>query len=334
MVLVVQSFGKESEYRRAVLTILSYFAFCPSATRGETYLFSDNPDFFRVYLDKLPVRHFLLTDEKIKSMKGEIDFLHRIKVAVIEEAFSEAQDGLLYADSDTFFTGDPTPFMQAVAPDVAYMHLCEYQFNSLSKMKLPAGAPFHAFLQYIQAHQFEMPDGSQVSVSDDQYSWNAGVMILHASHARLLPQVYALTNYFYRATQNHASEQYAFSIVLQNHTALHPAEAVSYHYWYRVKKEVMDLFLQKEITQAWGQRPLTEKLNSVRRWVDMLPSHIENHILLVRDCAIQAFHEDNFGTGLSLAIRALIKSPFNLKFTRNVLYHLKRRFIPARQSAT
>jgi hypothetical protein len=86
--LVIQSFGRDNEYRRAILTILSFYAHS-SLKREETkvLLFTDMPAYFSTFLEGLPVEYVLLTPEKIKSMRGEIDFLHRMKIAVIEEAF-------------------------------------------------------------------------------------------------------------------------------------------------------------------------------------------------------------------------------------------------------
>jgi hypothetical protein len=196
MILVTQSFGNEMEYRRAVFCILSYYAHSNESDLQKTFLFTDNPDFFHPYLKEFSIRYFLLTDEKIRTMRGEIDFLHRMKIALIEESFNVVEDTLLYADSDTFFVKDPYSLVSQASDEMSFMHLCEYKFNSLLDMKLPAGKPFHAFVDCIQSTDFHLPNGTRLKISDQAYSWNAGVMILHPTQKNFLPQVYALTEQF------------------------------------------------------------------------------------------------------------------------------------------
>src|SRR5689334_14514320 len=108
--LVLQSFGRENEYKRAILTIWSYFA-CSTAPlpASRVLLFTDNPGYFTAWFGGLPVSYVHLTPEKIKQMRGSIDFLHRMKIALIEESFQTLEGNILYADSDTFFTADPEP---------------------------------------------------------------------------------------------------------------------------------------------------------------------------------------------------------------------------------
>lgn len=322
--LVVQSFGKETEYRRAILTIQSYYVHCIPREAGQTYLFTDDPSYFQKFLIERPIRFFYISPEKIKNMRGDIDFLHRMKIAIIEESFLASNENLLYADSDTFFTSDPSPLMNEVNEHVSFMHLCEYRFDSLLKIGLPAGAPFHAFVKCILENKFLMPDGSALKVMLDQYSWNAGVMMLDRAILKLLPEVYALTDYFLKPTQNHASEQYAFSVILQNSTDVRSCDKVIYHYWYRVKKEIMDQFLSEEITLKWSELTEEKKETMIKEWTKVLPSHIDNHILMLRDNAIQSFHENKFKEGYWFAAKAIAKKPFSLTFAMDVLFHTKR----------
>jgi hypothetical protein len=324
--IAIQSFGRESEYRRAALTILSFYAHT-SVPVADTLvvLFTDRPQWFESCLDSLPVRYILLTPEKIKSMRGEIDFLHRMKIALIEEAFTFCEESLLYADSDTFFTADPTPLVQQLGYSKAFMHLWEYRFESMSDLPLPAGSTFRDFLKLIETKTFRLADGTPVTIRPEQVSWNAGVMFFHHSQARFIPDVYALTDQFYPPTSNHASEQYAFSVILQEQVELQPCDSVIYHYWYRVKKQITDLFLATEITEQWKKQPLSEKVREVRRWTEMLPGYFEKHLLLVQDHAIQAFNEGRYAAGYKFAAAALLKSPLDRKFIREIFYHTKRK---------
>lgn len=318
--LVVQSFGKESEYRRAIFCLLSYVA---HSKFRQVILFTDNPEYFQKRLPELLLDIVLLTPEKIKVMRGKIDFLHRMKIALIEEAFDKGDGPLLYADSDTFFVADPSVLVNQLAAGVAFMHKHEYAFNYLKTMPLPAGEPFQAFFKLITNQAFKNHNQQLITVSPDHASWNAGVMFFHASHRAFIPEVYALTDQFYPSTNNHASEQYAFSVILQTNTQLKPCESVIYHYWYRIKKVIMDELLQNFI-QEIEDLAEDEKLVRVRALTQKLPSLLEHHILTLRDNAIQCFHENKFAVGYSFALRAFLKAPGDGKFLRDVGYHTQR----------
>ncbi|WP_426490584.1 hypothetical protein [Hymenobacter sp. 102] len=323
--LVTQSFGRESEYRRAILAVLSFWAwYTGPAEEVQTVVFTDQPDYFRKYITGVDVRYVLLTPDKMKAMRGYIDFLHRMKIALIEEAFDLYPGAdMLYVDSDTFFTTDALPWIKQFKPGRSFMHLLEYKFETCRDMPLPAGETFRAYLNLIENTGFTTSNGTERFAADTE-SWNAGVMGLPAQVRTWLPDVYALTEQSYPQTQNHASEQYAFSLILQTRTELLPCDEYVYHYWYRVKKQITDLVLDQELGNAFVQLSWPEKLAAVKRLTNQLPRTYETHELMLRDNAIQAFTSDQFGAGYKHAFQALKKSPFNPQFIKDVLYHTKR----------
>lgn len=319
--LVTQSFGSETEYRRAIFAIWSYWAFRPM---DEVMLFTDSPSFFELHLKGGVVRYVPLTVERIRHMRGEIDFLHHMKIAMIEEAFRLSDHDLVYVDSDTFFKSDPTSLIERVSPEMAFMHTREYQFEQLQNAELPAGKTSRDFFDLINNRAFNDAAGRNISVTPKHFSWNAGAMMLHRKHSMLLQEVYSLTEQFYPATKNHASEQYAFSVVLQNKLHVEGCDEAVYHYYYRVEKEVMDVFLRRKLTKEWIELEPHEKVLNVRTWIVSMPAHINGHTLILRDRAIQAFHQGRTADAYILAFKAIVKNPFGLHFLKNILYHTKR----------
>jgi hypothetical protein len=320
--LVTQSFGKESEYKRAIFMIWSFWAH--TRQFSDVILFTDAPEYFSPYFRDKPVHFELLTAEKIVQMRGEIDFLHRMKIALIERAFHLIKGNMLYVDSDTFFTNDIRPLYHEVSPDKAYMHLLEYDFESMRNVPLPAGASFRKFLALIESQVFHLSNDKSLHVNTKQNSWNAGAMLLHYNHARLLNDVYALTDQIYPVTQNHASEQYAFSIILENNTLLQPLDTYIFHYWHRVKKGVMDLFLRKRISMDWAQKSDQQKTEAIMKMTKQLPGHFNSHYLSDVDAAIQAFNERRYKIAYRYSLKALSKKPWNVTFIKDILYHTKK----------
>jgi hypothetical protein len=324
MALVVQSFGNEREYRRAILTVVSYYAFTPPSDAMKTLLFTDRPEYFKNMLNGFPVEFISLTAEKIRQMRGEIDFLHHMKIALIEEAFQKSDDNLLYADSDAFFVSDPTPLFRRVSPTKAFMHVFEYAFDALKTWTPEASQKFY---DRILNRTLFLADGSTFVIGPQHASWNAGAMMLHREHASQLANVYALTRQIFPETQHHASEQFAFSVVLQTRVDLEPCESVIYHYWYRVMKQVADTFLEQSVTVAWSLQDSGKKKEQVRKWVQVLSRLFKEHVLMLRDNAIQAFNENDFATGYRFALKAILKQPLNFAFLKDVAYHTRRNFI-------
>jgi hypothetical protein len=109
---VLLSYGRESEYRRAIFTVLSFWArYSGPAEAVSTLLFTDNPAFFQPYLAGLPVHYVLLEEPRRLAMYGPHNYSFQVKVGILDEAM-QAYPGssLLYCDSDTFFATDPTPY--------------------------------------------------------------------------------------------------------------------------------------------------------------------------------------------------------------------------------
>lgn len=319
--LVIQSFGHEYEYRRAVLTILSFYSF----TSRMTYpvrLYTDNPGWFAPWLDGLPIQFEYLSPERIQEMRGSIDFLHRMKIAEIEHAMAPTGNNILYADSDTFFTASPEVLLAELDENTAFMHLQEYHFSDVDiDWRGEYGQTMKKFISLLKSYQFYTASGDPFPISLQDSSWNAGVMMLHHSHARLLPDVYALTDQIFSPTLNHASEQYAFSLVLQRSTKLKPCDSAVYHYWYRVKKQICDEFLSRNLSSSFKRLSLEDKLKRVREWVAYLPTLFERHPLMIRDHAIQAFNEGVKWTGYRWSARLLFKSPrLFFSFVRDIAY--------------
>ena len=324
-ILLSQSFGKESEYRRVILAILSAFVYV-KPTDIKVVLYTDNPEFFKKWLSGIDVHYVLLTPEKVKTMRGEIDFLHRMKIALIEESFALfPEHNMFYIDSDTFFIKSPLQTLAEVSESSARMHLLEYPFSDIKDMPLPAGETFQAFYKLIDNNEFLLSNGENIKVLSSDASWNAGVMCFHHTHQRFIADAYTLTNQFYPSTKNHASEQYAFSILLQKFTTLKPCEDVVYHYWYRVKKEVIDLILEEGKFKNIESLNIEQKLRYLKPFVQNLSYVIENHYLMYLDNAVQTFNENKFSQGYKWYLKAFFKNPSgSLKMFKDVLYHTKK----------
>lgn len=322
--LVSQSFGRESEYKRVSLTLLSFYAQM-GHTDIRSILFTDRPDWFAQILHGLPVEFVLLTPEKIKQMRGSIDFLHRMKIAMIEEVFHRYQEAnLLYVDSDTFFIRNPTPLFTAMEGGQCFMHLREFEFEEVRHAGGYTGAKFSAYLRLMEQKPFFTSKGAEQFTARNA-SWNAGVMGLPNFIKSDIPDVYAITEQSFPETDNHASEQFAFSFVLQSRYPLNACDEYVYHYWYVTKKKIVDLFTHKKVNKLFMQAPLEQRLLTVKKWTEQLPKYFNRHILHYKDKSMLALDEDKVLAGYKWATRAMLKGGiFDVQFLRDIMYHNKR----------
>jgi hypothetical protein len=326
--LVLQSYGREYEYRRALLAILSYFVNGdPSSTH--VVLFTDDVAWFERHLGGLPVHYEFLDEHRIRTMRGDIDFVHRMKIAMIDFVTQDGDADILYADSDTFFTASPASLTTQVDEQMVFMHLHEYRFGEIDyPMSGSYGETMNRVVQLLQDGTLLDGTGARFPVSLDDSSWNAGVMMLHRTTAHRLRDVYALTDQIYRASQHHASEQYAFSLVFQRALNIRPCDSVIYHYWYGIKKQICDAYLSCHISEAWTRKTTKEKLEDVKVWIAELPNLFENHPLMTRDRAIQAFHNRRFADGYAWSARLLWSAPrLFLPFVRDIAYFTRIRIL-------
>lgn len=326
-ILLTQSFGREYEYKRAILAIWSYFAHVSPSLNTKVVLFTDKPEYFKKYLEGLPIEYSLLNDQKIKELKGNINFIHRMKIGIIKETLEKYNNGesLFYIDSDTFFIKNPQTVIDSISSNTFFMHLHEYEFSSIDINIRSINDPMRKLIEYIKNNTFKIEHNSKFKIRLNHSSWNAGVMIFDNSHKQYLNDVYSITEQLYSTTLCHASEQFAFSIIFQEKFDIQSCDNIVFHYWYRTRKIIIDLFLDKLLNDNWANLSLDTKKKEILKLTQTLPNYIETHPMIYEDHAIQAFNIDDFKNGYSYAIKSLLKRPNNIKLIKDILYHTKRK---------
>jgi len=253
--LVVQSYGSANEYSRGIFSIISFFAWSSfELDQVQVILFTDAPSHFKRFLEDLPIVYVRLDKAKINDMRGTIDFVHRVKIIAIQKAFAYTNGDILYVDSDTCFVADPVPLMNQLEYDRIFMHKYEYEFQKMKTMKLPGGAQFLRFYNFIIGRVFTMMDGSEFTIPANQVSWNAGVIALKNIHKHYLSDVLKLTDDLYPETLCVGCEQYAFNIILGKNLKIVSSKDYVFHYWPVVQKNITDIFLKRRIDEKWAPR--------------------------------------------------------------------------------
>lgn len=326
--LVVLSYGDIVEYQRVILAVLSYQGWLATAGEtGRTVVFTDNPAYLKPYFAGLTVDYRLLTPPEIREMKGPVNFVHRLKVAVLAEAFSRyPDDSLLYVDSDTFAFKNPKPLLARISPTVSAMHQPEYTLEAHRHQGMGS-----RLLHLLESESFTTSRGEE-RFRASQTSWNAGVLGLAPTVAASMADVFLLTDRFFSTSGWHVSEQLAFSLVLQTRTQVIPSDDFIYHYWQATHRAAVDALLPGILTPDFMALPLPEKAESILRLTQQLLSQIAEYLaahpeIELRVQALDSLHLKNFAAGYRLAGRYLLKKPMDTQFIRDIIYHTRQRLL-------
>ncbi|TGE28669.1 PADRE domain-containing protein [Hymenobacter metallicola] len=317
--LVYLAYGRETEYRRAIFAVLSFWAHAPSpAPAARAIIFTDNPAYFRPFLAGLPVEYVPVTPDGLRAMQGPAGYIHRVKIAILDEVM-QAYPGahVLYCDSDTFFVADPAPLLRRVAAGSVFMHQPEYTFAAAVAEYAAFGQAEYPqqFLDLIARRRFSVA-GTEVSFRPEQHSWNSGVLGLPAPTAPLLADVYTLTDAFYAATKWFTCEQIAFSLVLQHHQPLHACQQYVFHYWGQRQKQLLDGWLTALLSAEFAALPLLARCQAVRPLTSRWRRQAE--LDAIREGSLYAFHTGQTSAGVKYAVKAVLQAPFDLSFPKRV----------------
>lgn len=178
-------------------------------------MFSDNKDFFhQIFEDKIKI--IPLTAEMIQKWRGEIDFVHRVKIEVLIDFFKRFEGHCFYIDSDTIFLDSPAEIIKGIENHELYMHINE------GMIKSKINPIFKKMYKFLKAHT-DVPLDSQM--------WNAGMIGIHNDDKDLLYKILNLTDEWYIIFPKHVIEQFAVSYILQSQKPIKATDHIIHHFW-------------------------------------------------------------------------------------------------------
>lgn len=218
--LIYQAYGSPDILNEALFSLLSYLRQPAGAT---VLVYTDNPAHFRAVLGELAgVAYVRIEPAQWRAWRGDIDFVHRVKIMVLQHAAAHYAGNLLYADTDTVFTQPPAEIFSLLSQGQRFMHVSEGRLDNGN----PLNRKVNRVLQASSAPAFV---GGPIGPATQMY--NAGVLGLRSLDAPLLAQVLALTEQLYRLYPKHVMEQLAFSVVWARSGPVREAAPWVYHYW-------------------------------------------------------------------------------------------------------
>jgi hypothetical protein len=226
--LVYQAHTDEGVINEALFSILSFYKAASPQTRDSTgiVVYTDSLSRFRDTLGDRPcISYEPLDTDRVRAWKGEIDFIHRVKIEVLRNFCQRYPGDALYLDADTCFLRDPAGLFANIAAGRLFMHTFEYV---IAKRGSRQGRKWR---QLLNNHSFLLPGGETVNNPLSVEMWNSCALSLAQVYAPMLETVLDLTDIMYKRYPTSTIEQLAFSYCFQTREKINALDETIIHYW-------------------------------------------------------------------------------------------------------
>lgn len=256
--LVYQAYGHEAIFQECLWSLLSLGKWVSPEEVPLVVIYTDKPEWFQSWPIPFAVDYQVLDAATIKSWRGSQDFVHRLKIEMLQDAQRRYQKPLLYLDTDTEFTQSPLPLLHRIEAGELFMHVSEGQ---LSRPQQPV---LNKLLKFFR--KTALPPELALRVTEETEMWNAGVLGFSPNNEAALARALSLTDALYPRYPKHIVEQFAFTVALNETDNVHSAAPWILHYWnFKEWRLWLSAFFQRFRNADW-QTLLREK--------DAMPIHV------------------------------------------------------------
>lgn len=257
--IVFQAYGSIEILAECRFALMQLYKYNP-ADEFSIVLYTDNAAYFK---NELPLFSETIiepvTPGIIKDWRGEINFVHRVKIKMLQDFFTKYSGNVLYCDTDTNCLQSLKTVFDDIANGNVYMHTNEGPVSNRNSIE---SARWKKFLESPVCK-----NDLQLTGIDDSPMWNAGVIGMNSSQAFILDKVLSLTDTIYKHFPRHTVEQFAFSYLLQQQFTIKAAEDFLFHYWYLKEYRI----LLEQFFTASANYTLDEQLTLLQ---DVMPQQI------------------------------------------------------------
>lgn len=233
MKVVYQAYGRDDIIRQVLFSVVSLKSRLEFSASVTVEIYTDQPERLREFFAGWGEVHVIpISSAEIQSWRGAIDFVHRVKLKILEKASTNLQEPLVYLDGDTYFAKNPSSLFAEISPTRSLMHVRE------SRLDEAADPLTKKIAKFVRKNSFQL-DGRPQQIPLSAEMWNAGVIGLHPNNFALLSLMVDLTDQMYGRYQKHVMEQLAVSYLLQTKTVLVSSHLEIIHYWQ--SKDAFDL---------------------------------------------------------------------------------------------
>jgi hypothetical protein len=246
-ILLYQAYGTidhVNECRYSLLKYLQLYNLIPPANIG-IYIYTDQPAWFEefsTFFSSFEIHE--ISTNMINQWKGEINFVHRVKVEILIDFFKYFSGNILYLDTDTYLQQPVDPLFGSIGEGTFIMH--EYE-GVINQKVNPQFRKWENFLAITPIHY----NNKHLEFSSQLEVWNAGVIGLNSNHKEVLEDVLSLTDNLYRKFPKHIAEQFAFSYCFRKEGEVRSSMDSIFHYWdMKEFRNILNKFFEKNTEES------------------------------------------------------------------------------------
>ena len=219
MNIVYLVFGNNMDnYQQAYFSI--YTASVHKNSEDRIIVVTEDPSLFNSLQDKIEI--IPITQDVIKEWEGKYEFFWIVKIKALQLiAQKYPLDSILYLDSDTFFYKNPESLRTGLKNGQNYMHIEEGKLSALSSKT-----------EKLMWKQLNGKIYLNTKIDENSAMWNAGLIGISNKHFNCLDLTLGINDGMCAdGVTRRLIEQFAFSVGLNEYSALKPADDIVGHYW-------------------------------------------------------------------------------------------------------
>ena len=310
MNIVFQAYGATYIINQTLFAIASICEMASSEELGklQIFIYTDNEAYLKDYVGKLPfVKIVAVTKEQIKKWRGDIDFVHRVKLEIIKHcvdrfgmvgvpvgatnattaATTATTESAEAISSSSIPNAAPSPAAPSAQKflyldgDVIFKVGPKELFDKVSdkqsvmheceyQLSTPKGILGKKMSKFVLANQ------NNYKIPLQTYMWNAGVIGFSIANSDFLQKAIERTDQMYRSYQKHVIEQLAVSWTLSEKTQIYPAIKEIWHYW--DSKEVLQKHADSALTKFGENLFFSKSVQNLLRPQDGSPKEVEEDL--------------------------------------------------------
>lgn len=219
MNIVYLLFGNNIDhYQQVYLSLYSSFAY--KSTDDRIIIIAENPSLLKSLEGKIEI--IPIDRDQIKEWEGKHQFFWRVKIKALQlVAEKYPEESILYLDGDTFFYKNMDTLREGLQNGQNYMHVEEGKLSELSSKT-----------EKLMWRQMKGKTYHGIKIDENSAMWNAGLIGISKKHFDCLELTLEIND---AMCADHVTrrliEQFAFSLGLNEYSALQPADHIVGHYW-------------------------------------------------------------------------------------------------------
>lgn len=220
--LIYQAYGKLEILQECIYSITQLLQYYKAKNSPfKIVVVTDNVPYFQQYLAQSEVLIYEpISIDKFNEWKGAINFVHRVKIEVLQYITAKYNGNYLYADTDIYFLQPIDELFNQIAQG---KHLMCFKEWGIAEGKN---------ILYKRLNKFIQSKANITPIKPSDVMYNAGILGFNESFIPSLQKVLELTDKLHPLHPIFIIEQLAFSYVMQLEAPVIPTEKIyTYHYW-------------------------------------------------------------------------------------------------------